>query len=112
MRANDVKLYEAKPPVAQISVLGFTDLSDTLQDEANIEAITNAAMDAGHVVVIPSGTEARVTVTVKNTLTRLAGNHSRSNWTKKPGLAQENADGGLHLLYFMNVITFVRLRII
>lgn len=60
-----------------IDTPGLNDTRGNGQDDTNINAITRAAIDADHIsaiIVIASGTEARVTATVMNTLARLAGN--------------------------------------
>ncbi|GBB99715.1 hypothetical protein RclHR1_03600011 [Rhizophagus clarus] len=60
-----------------IDTPGMSDTNGMEQDDKNIQEIINTAIDAGSltaIVIIASGTEARVTPTIKNTLTRLANN--------------------------------------
>jgi hypothetical protein len=55
----------------------MSDTNGIEQDDKNIQEIINTAIDAGSlaaIIIIASGTEARVTPTIKNTLTRLANN--------------------------------------
>ncbi|PKY49131.1 hypothetical protein RhiirA4_545082 [Rhizophagus irregularis] len=60
-----------------IDTPGMSDTNGIEQDDKNIQEIINTAIDAGSltaIIIIASGTEARVTPTIKNTLTRLANN--------------------------------------
>ncbi|RIB17851.1 hypothetical protein C2G38_2186207 [Gigaspora rosea] len=56
---------------------GLSDTKGVKQDDKNIQEIINTAIAAGSlsaIVIIASGTEARVTPTIKNTLVRLGNN--------------------------------------
>ncbi|RUP48435.1 hypothetical protein BC936DRAFT_144569 [Jimgerdemannia flammicorona] len=74
--------YEFKDPInyRRFTFIDTPGLSDTRgidQDKINIDRITHAAMKTGNlsaIVVVASGTEARVTASVQNTLVLLAGN--------------------------------------
>jgi hypothetical protein len=60
-----------------IDTPGMSDTNGVNQDDLNIQEIVNAAIGAGSlsaIIIIASGTEARVTPTIKNTLVRLANN--------------------------------------
>jgi hypothetical protein len=55
----------------------MSDTNGIEQDDKNIQEIINTAIDVGSltaIIIIASGTEARVTPTIKNTLARLANN--------------------------------------
>jgi GTPase Era involved in 16S rRNA processing len=60
-----------------IDTPGLSDTNGIKQDDKNIKEIVNAAISAGSlsaIVIIASGTEARMTSSIKNTLVRLANN--------------------------------------
>jgi len=60
-----------------IDTPGMSDTNGIEQDDKNIQEIINTAINAGSlsaIIIIASGTEARVTPTIKNTLVRLANN--------------------------------------